>query len=113
MLGTAHPGWGNARERAVGGEPGGLLYLDRQLPQSFMLDLGSNTRITGLWIEGYDPTYTSDPLAKQPDRSTAIHIGGTYYLFTLYAGPTCDGNYNQHFGVHGTGPDHYGGDAVD
>ncbi len=201
---------------------GGLLYLDRQLPQSFMLDLGSNTHITGLRIEGYDPRDTSDPLAKRhPESTAAIQIGGTYTVcssgcdmpvlrnnilidnndiggwptagigvasngttigtaeqvritnnfihdnlscegggygvivgadfgvgtahayidrnvfednrhdiagggqsmtgydadqnFTLYKGPTCDGNYNQHFDMHGTGTSggHYGGDAGD
>jgi FG-GAP-like repeat len=198
---------------------GGLLYLTRQLPQTHMLDLGSNTRITGLRIEGYDPHDTSDPLAtRHPERTSAIQIGGVYYVgsgadipvlrdhilidnndiggwpaaaigvasngttigtaeqvritnnfihdnvscegggygvvigadygygaahayidrnvfddnrhdisddgqpttgyfadrnFTLYSGPTCDGNYNQHFDMHGTGSDHYGGDAGD
>jgi len=43
-------------------EQGGLLYMSRRLPkQVHMLDLGSNTRVTGLRLRGYDLYATDNP----------------------------------------------------
>jgi FG-GAP-like repeat len=177
---------------------GGLLYMSRRIKQEIMLDVGSNTRITGLRLRGYNPsdtTYRRDgtqaimvdgqpgsghlavrndlidnneiygwptagvnvifaPPGDQSIRITGNYIHnnvqcntgygvlvagsgapridrnvfdfdrhdvssdgrfGTGYLaeqnFVLTAGPTCGGLYNQHFDVHGTGPNGYGGPA--
>jgi hypothetical protein len=175
---------------------GALLYMSRRLPnQPHMLDLGSNTQVTGLRLRGYDPFNADDPKAISTDgifvgavqdvlidnneiwgwanagveisnalntEATAnririernyIHnnvscagdgygivVGGsgfaeidlnvfdydrhdvaddgqpsTGYIaqfnFVLTSGPKCDGNYNQHFDMHGIGGGHYGGTA--
>ena len=172
-------------------EDGGLLYMSRRLvDRPHMLDLGSNTRVTGLRLRGYNPSDTtvrkdpSDAIFIQSNdvmvdnneisgwpgagvgianalnsRTTAgrIHVtrnyihnnvqcnlgygvvvggkgfalidknvfdfnrhdvagdgaAGTGYIaelnFVLTSGPTCNGHYNQHFDMHGTGPDGYGG----
>src|SRR5207247_4494721 len=54
---------------------GGLLYLDHQIPQRHMLDLGSNTHITGLRLRGYATGDTTD----RQDHTSGIQIGGTWY----------------------------------
>ena len=178
--------------------PGGLLYMSHQVTQYVMLDIGSNTRISGLRLRGYVPTDTTArgdssqaimvdgqpgsghaaarndlidnneiygwPVAgvnvvDAPAGDESIRITGNYIHnnvqcnfgygvvvsgsgapvidrnvfdfnrhdvasdgrfgtgyraelnFVLTSGPTCDGHYNQHFDVHGTGPGGYGGPA--
>jgi hypothetical protein len=180
--------------------PGGLLYMSHQLQvkQKVMLDVGSNTRISGLRLRGYRQRDTAEhddatqaimvdgqamsghvaanndlidnneiygwPAAgvnvvDAPAGDESIRITGNYIHnnvqcnlgygvavsgsgapvidrnvfdfnrhdvssdgrfgtgyraelnFVLTSGPTCGGHYNQHFDVHGTGPDGYGGPA--
>jgi len=62
---------------------GALLFLDHQIAQRFMLDLGSHTRVTGLRLRGDD---VSDAKGVPGDFSSGIEIGGQYFV----VGP--DGN---------------------
>ncbi len=62
---------------------GALLFLDHQIAQRFMLDLGSHTRVTGLRLRGDD---VSDAKGVPGDFSSGIEIGGQYFV----TGP--DGN---------------------
>jgi hypothetical protein len=178
--------------------PGGLLYMSRQVAQKVMLDIGTNTRISGLRLRGYRQWDTAEhddatqaimvdgqamsghvaanhdlidnneiygwpaagvnvvdaPAGDESIRVTGNYIHnnvqcnlgygvgvggsgapvidrnvfdfnrhdvssdgllGTGYRaelnFVLTSGPTCGGQYNQHFDVHGTGPRGYGGPA--
>ena len=52
--------------------PGGLLYMSRRIKQEIMLDVGSNTRITGLRLRGYNPTDTT----YRRDGTQAIMVDG-------------------------------------
>jgi len=54
--------------------PGGLLYMSHQLQvdQNVMLDVGSNTRISGLRLRGYRPLDT----AEHNDATQAIMVDG-------------------------------------
>jgi hypothetical protein len=51
---------------------GGLLYMSHEVSKAIMLDLGSNTRITGLRLAGFDQ-FNSDPITTGPvDEGIAI-----------------------------------------
>jgi FG-GAP-like repeat len=52
--------------------PGGLLYMSRPIKQYVMLDVGSNTRITGLRLRGYTEWDTTD----RDDSTQAIMVDG-------------------------------------
>jgi hypothetical protein len=53
---------------------GGLLYMSHRVSKDFMLELGSNTRVTGLRLRGYNPFDTN--IANRMDGTIGVAIHG-------------------------------------